>query len=338
MAKPSPTIYEVAREAGVSIATVSRVHKGAPGVSANTRNHVQRVIDEMRYTPSALARGLAERRHGAIGLVFPNLAGPYYGEVTLGYEEQSVRDGNSVLILGTHGRERADALVLDLASRVDGLVIMGRTVADETVARLVDSGVPVVVLARVAPGADSVRAENRSSARALTEHLLGHGYRRIAFLGDWRQSPDVTERWQGYVEAHRAAGLPEPDDAVTTGWGEEEGHRAASAVLAARPDVEALVGANDEIALGAVRAVWERGLVVGRDVAVTGWDDILMARFLEPGLTTVRQPMRELGSHAARALTERITGARAEPRDEVLPTELVIRASCGCQDHRRRVG
>jgi hypothetical protein len=157
----APTIYAVAERAGVSIATVSRVQRGTEQVAAPTRDRVERAIEELAYRPSRLGRSLAHGSHDATGIVFPDLSGPYYSSVILGYEEAAAADGRSTLILATHRRDRSGDQVLELADRVDGLVIMGRTVGDEVIEGLDRRGVPVVVLARPpADGADSVRAEN----------------------------------------------------------------------------------------------------------------------------------------------------------------------------------
>lgn len=330
MARTTPTIYQVARRAGVSIATVSRVQAGHRAVTPATRARVRQVIDELDYRPSRSARALAGQAHDATGIVFPDLSGPYYSEVILGYEERASEAGQSVFILGTHGRARSNEQALELADRVDGLVVMGRTVDDAVVERMQAAGIPVVMLARPPVAAtDTVRAENEASARALTEHLLDHGHRSFAFLGDPEGSPDVSERYLGFCAALRAAGTGVPPRPVPCGFREAEGHRAAAALLDSGPPADAIVAANDEIAIGAVRAARERGLRVPEDIAITGWDDIALAEHVRPGLTTVRQPLRELGATAAALLTERIRGTRTEPHHVLLPTALVVRASCG---------
>jgi LacI family transcriptional regulator len=323
------TIYEVAERAQVSIATVSRVMRGSGPVSSETRERVLAAIDELAFTPSRLGRALAERRHAANGIVFPDLSGPYYAEVVLGYEEAAGELGRSVLILSTHGRRDARELVLDLASRVDGLVILGRTVPDGVVRELAATGRPTVLVARPpVAGADSVNTESAATAGRLAEHLLGHGRERIAFLGDPRRSSDVAQRWAGVSGALAARGI-RPAPPVRCGFDEDCGYEAGRHLLGRRRPPDALVCANDEIALGALLAAEEAGRRVPEDVAVTGWDDVMSARHSRPALTTVRQPMRELGARAARALDRRINAARAAPRHEVLPTDLVVRKSCG---------
>ncbi len=320
-----PTIRDVAQRAGVSIATVSRVMRDSESVRPETRQRVAEAVDELHYTPSQLGRQLAERRHAANGIVFPDLSGPYYAEVVLGYEDVAAELGRSVLILSTHGRDAAPAMVEDMAGRCDGLVILGRTVADDVVERLARRHTPVVLLARPPIGdVDSVAAENTHSAVRLTEHVIGNGARRIAFVGEPDDSPDVAQRWEGVQKAAAAAGV---DLSLTRpkGFGEAAGADVAGVAGAGAALPDAFICANDELALGLMGGLRLGGVDVPGQVMVSGWDDVMAARYA--GLTTVRQPMRELGATAARLLDELITGSRTEPRHEVLPTELVARAS-----------
>jgi LacI family transcriptional regulator len=330
--KSAATIYEVAKHAGVSIATVSRVHSGDGPVATTTRERVVRSIEELDYRPHPSARSLAARRHDAHGIVFPDLSGPYYSAVIHGFEGKAVEDRRSVLILGTHGRSTADDLVQDLAARCDGLVIMGRTVPDNVVARLSRQGLPIVLLARPpVNGADTVRSENRSSAADIVRHLFDHGLDDLAFVGNPGSSPDAAERWAGFEDAWLERHPTPAPAAVVSEFTEAGGHAAVGDLLDARERLpSALVCANDEIAIGAMRAIRDRGIDVPDRIAVTGWDDIPVASIVAPSLTTVRQPMRKLGATAAALLEERITGARIEPRHVLLPTSLVVRTSCGC--------
>jgi LacI family transcriptional regulator len=324
------TIYEVARRAGVSIATVSRALRDSDLVTADTREKVHAAARELHFTPSRLGRSLAEGRHAANGIVFPDLVGPYYAEVVLGYEAAAAELGSSVLILATRGRPHPVAAVRDLAGRVDGLAIMGNTVGDDVVAGIAGTGVPLVLLARdPVPGVDTIRTRNERTASELAAHLIGHGHRRFAFLGDPGGAPDVAGRYAGLASALRAAGLDVPPP-VPCGLDLQSGQAAARDLLREPPD--AVVCANDEIALGVLLAAEAAGLA--RTPAVTGWDDLLAARFA--GLTTVSQPMRELGATAARWLHGRITERTADPADRpvairrrILPTALVVRNSCG---------
>ncbi|MEV6302024.1 LacI family DNA-binding transcriptional regulator [Actinoplanes sp. NPDC051861] len=340
------TIYQVAERAGVSIATVSRALREDTPVTDETRRRVREAAAELQFTPSRSARSLAEGRHAANGIVFPDLVGPYFAEVLLGYEAVAAGLGSSVLILTTRDRRDAADAVRDLARRVDGLAVHGRTVGDDLIAALAGT-VPVVLIARdPVPGVDTVRTGNRRTARALAEHLLGHGHHRFAFLGDPDSSPDFAGRYAGLRDGLQAARANAEkqgnagkragrrDDVALhlvpeTGFDLEAGERAARSLLTRRNPPQALVCANDELALGALRAAAAAGLDVPGDLAITGWDDLLAARFA--GLTTVAQPMRSLGATAARWLDRRIDDPSPAARRRVLPTRLVVRGSCG--DH-----
>jgi LacI family transcriptional regulator len=323
-----PTIYEVARRAGVSIATVSRALRDTGPVAPATRAKVMAAVEELRFTPSRRGVALAEGRYAANGIVFPDLSGPYYAEVLLGYEEVASELGRSVIILSTRGQSNVRELIRDLAGRVDGLVLFGQTVDDSVVDELTGSGLPVVLLARSpVSGADLVASENIATAGDLTEHLLGHGYRDFAMLGA-SSGDDVGERWAGVTRTLAAHGVaaaqPVPCEFTVDG-----GLAAARELLRGGSRPEAVICADDQVALGMLLAAEELGLSVPSDIAVTGWDDIMAARHARPALTTVRQPMRELGARAARALDELITGVRTTARHQTLATELVVRTSCG---------
>ncbi|HEV2870012.1 MAG TPA: LacI family DNA-binding transcriptional regulator, partial [Actinomycetota bacterium] len=330
------TIYDVARQAGVSIATVSRVLRRSAPVQDETRQRVEDAVDALGFVPSRLGVSLAERRHAANGVVFPDLSGPYFAEVVLGYEEVTSRLGRSVLILSTREQADAEATVRELASRVDGLAVFDGTVGEDTVHASVAGGLPVVRLARRdVDGADAVAAENLASAERLTEHLLGHGHRRLAFLGDPGHSSDVAERYAGVCAVLERHGLT-PAEPVRCASSEASAKAAATALLESPDRPDAIVCGNDERALATLLAAEDLGLRVPGDVAVTGWDDILAARHARPALTTVRQPMRELGAWAARALDERIRGDRDTPATHLLPTRLIVRSSCGHHQKEER--
>lgn len=330
------TIYEVAQRAGVSIATVSRALRGTGPVASKTREKVMKAVEELNFTPSRLGVSLAEGRHAANGIVFPNLAGPYYTEVLLGYEEVASELGRSVVILSTKGRSNVNDLIKDLAGRVDGMLIFGHTAPDPLVAELVQVGMRLVFVSREPlAGADTLRSENTESATGLARHLLAHGYERFAFLGaPMVTGDDVDERWQGVRSVLGSAIEAVPTAQYTVECGYDAAlklltSRKSTAGHAGTPRPQVLVCSDDEVALGALLAAEELGLAVPGDLAVTGWDDIMAARHARPALTTIRQPMRELGARAARALDELITGVRDTPKNLVLSTELVIRASCG---------
>jgi LacI family transcriptional regulator len=325
------TIYSVAQRAGVSIATVSRVLQGTSATSAQTRENVLRAVEELEYVPLQAARSLAVHRHEAHGLVLPDLTGPYYSELLMGYESAAAQLGQSVVIVVTSQRDDPPRAVRDLSSRVDGLVVANSTISDEAAGSL-GRRIPVVLLARPAvAGCDVVSAENAQSAMALTEHLLAHGRRRLLFVGDPDGSPDVELRYRGFSAALSGSDMTAVGPAIRVAFQECSGAEVAAQVVC-HNDPDALVCANDELALSTMKALQAAGVRVPDDIAIVGWDDVMTARYVSPGLTTVRQPLYELGRVAASRLHERITGDPTVPEPLILPTELVLRSSCGCPE------
>ncbi len=326
------TLQEVADHAGVSIATVSRVARGIGHVAPSTRARVAAAIAELGFRPSHLGRALASRRHGALGVVLPGLSGPYHSEVIAGFEQEAIVSRLSVLILGTHLLSEARDLVLDMADRVDGIAVLGGSIPDDVVDELLTRDCPVVQLAgRHRSGMLTVRTESVEAVRTLTRHLLvDHGYERLAFVGNPTGSPDAEARWHGFRLAHRDAGLLQPLGAIRVGHDQPGGMIAAKTLFAADRPPRAVVCVNDETALGILVSALSRGLSVPGDVAITGFDDVPAAELTTPNLTTVRQPMRELGRRTVLALQGAIDGELTLDADEVLPSEVIIRASCGC--------
>jgi len=265
--------------------------------------------------------------------VFPDLGGPYYSRVIAGFEATACERQAAVLILATHGRANAEELVGEFADRVDGLVVTGSTIDDASVAALARLRCPVVMLARApVAGVPAVRAANGPSATRLARHVIEHGAERIVFLGDPELSPDVDERWQRIARALRAVGRDITRSPVRAhGFDAVHGYKAGLDLFAGGAAVDAVMCANDEIAGGVVRAAVASGRRVPDDVIVTGWDDSSLAAQMHPPLTTVHQPMHELGARAAALLFDLLDGAPAS--SVVLPTAVVIRGSCGCPTH-----
>ncbi len=324
-----PTIRDVARQAGVSIATVSRVMRESEGVRDATRIRVLAAAEELEYTPSQLGRQLAERRHAANGIVFPDLSGPYYAEVVLGYEAVAAELRRSVLILSTHGRSDAESAVREMAGRCDGLVILVRTVSDAVVQQLAARGTRLVLVARPPIGSvDSVNAENHASAVIAHRAPALRGRSRSCASSATPMRPPTSP--SGGPAPRTRSGAPATRPHARAG-----SRRTSSTRSPARPwppppsrpttcptPSSAPTTSSRSACSAASRSA---GVDVPGTVMVTGWDDVMAARYA--GLTTVRQPMRELGATAARLLDELIVDGRTEPRHELLPTELVIRSS-----------
>ena len=328
------TIYSVAERAGVSIATVSRVLQGSTAVSEKTRDRVVQAAEELRYVPLSAARSLAVRHHEAQGLVLPELSGPYYSELLMGFESRAAELGQSVVLILAEGKQDLPRAVRRLATRVDGLAMLGSAaIPDATVTALHGSKPVVLIAGDPRPDLDTVAAENTHSASELTAHVLAHGRRRLVFVGDPASGPDIRDRYAGFVAAHESAGL-RPAEPVRVPLRESSGTAVADRLLSGDLEADGLVCANDELALAAMLRLQEGGRHLPADVAVVGWDDVMTARYMQPGLTTVRQPVRELGVLAAERLHARIGGAADAPQAQLIPTQLVIRGSCGCATAR----
>jgi LacI family transcriptional regulator len=335
MSKGAHTLQEIADHVGVSTATVSRVARGIGQVAPETRQRVLEAIEAFAFRPSHLGRALVSRRHGALGVVFPGLGGHYFSEVIQAVERESIAAQMSLLILSTHLLRESHELVLEMARRVDGLIIIGGTLPAVVVQRLIAGGTPVVLMAQPplldVPDLPTVRVDNRAASAALTHHLLvDHGYAPLAFVGNPTGGPDFEARWHGFLAAHHAVGAVPPAEPIRVGYSQTDGLRAVNTMLDTGDVPRGLVCANDEIALGALSAALARGLRVPQEIAVTGWDDFPLAALTTPPLTTIRQPIREMGAHTVRLLLARIAGDTIDHDDLVLPTEPVYRASCGC--------
>jgi LacI family transcriptional regulator len=338
-------VYDVAEKANVSIATVSRVYRNPDTVREQTRGRVLAAARELGYVPSGNARGLASRSTGVLGLCFPDYADPelddedsgqtlYADEITRGMERAARRHGYALLIAASLAGG-PESLVASVAGRVDGFAVLARTVATEDL-ELVSRRLPVVMIAgpREIDHLDHLEVANLDGEFELTTHLIAdHGLREFAFVGGGEDSPDARARFAGFRKALRAAGLPVPaEPAVRGDFTQAGGREAVRRLLDRGAPPEALVFANDQMAVGALDVLERRGVRVPQDVAVVGFDGIPLGRVVRPSLTTVTQPMRRLGETAVDLLVERLADPEREPRSVMLPVTQTRRASCGCPE------
>jgi DNA-binding LacI/PurR family transcriptional regulator len=332
--KDTPTIYTVAEKAGVSIATVSRVLSNSDKVRPETRASIQRAMEELGYHPNLAARKLAFKTTGTIALIFPDISGPYYSMVISGVDQEADRQDYSVLIYGMHGKKTSrNGFLQVLSSKVDGFIIMTRTVDENRLLNLHRQGIVFVLLGQRCESfdCDSVMVDNRAGAYNAVVHLLSHGHRRIAFVGGPEDSHAHLERYEGYQEAIQHAGLKIDPELVATGNFLYQGGRSAAQQLLSLPHPpSAIFAGNDEMAIGAIDEARNLGCKIPEQLAIIGFDDIQTAAFTNPGLTTVRQPMKRLGEVAADLLLYRLKERETPLRHEVLSTELVVRQTCGC--------
>ena len=326
------TIYSVAERAGVSIATVSRVLSGAGVTSQESTEKVLKAARELAYVPQNSAKSLASSRYQTHAVVIGSLDGPYYSELLMGYEEVAARYDQELLLV-VADRPRRNRTLADLRARVDGVMIAQMNIPAGEIAALARL-IPVVLVGRTEiEGCDGVVSESVETATTLTRHLIEvHGRRRLVFVGDPGQSFDVAARHRGFSDALRAADLDPVSDPLVVPYTEQGGDEAVEKVLALPDRPDALVCANDEVALALILGLRRHGIGIGTEVAVTGWDDVTAARYVTPGLTTARQPVREMAGRAAELLHRRVGGLQDPGGQHVLPTEVVIRQSCGCSD------
>ncbi|MTE19166.1 LacI family DNA-binding transcriptional regulator [Streptomyces sp. TRM43335] len=334
-----PTLEQVAAYAGVGRGTVSRVINGAANVSDQTRTAVQQAIAELGYVPNRAARALAAGSTDAIALVIPEaetrlFAEPYFSGIIRGVSsELADTDMQLLLTLIRTPKERDRFAQYVTAHRVDGVLLVS-VHADDPLPDLLESIEMPTVLSGRRSGDEPVPyvdCDNTAGARAAVEHLTGRGRRAVATVTGPLDMYVAQCRLDGYRDALRAAGLEEDERLVVEGdFTEEGGRRAARELLGRRPDLDAVFCASDVMAVGALAELRESGHRVPEDVALVGFDDSAVARHTEPPLTSVRQPIEEMGRSMARALLDRIE-ARKTGRDDrssrVLPTELIRRAS-----------
>ena len=326
------TIEDVAREAGVSVASVSRVMSGARSVRPKTRTAVLAAAEKLGYQTNYFASALRRRSTSTIGMVVPHIANPFFIELVEKVENHVQGHGFDIFLCDSQNNPVIEAQRIRalMARQVDGIVLI---CADEVESRnsvlTAKDQVPVIVLDREIReiALDRIAVDNESGIKMIVEHLVRAGSRRLAFVGANERISTAHDRLQAYRKAVDAVGVGSRDDvmlgAFSVEWGREAG--LAIAKRAERPD--AVVCANDLIAVGVMRGLKVSGLRIPDDVAVTGFDDIALCRYVDPGITTIRQPIDVIAQEAADILMARIQGARGTVRNLLLGPELVIRNS-----------
>lgn len=330
------TIKDVARAASVSVATVSRVLNGHSNVTAEVRDRVLRVAHELRYTPHAAARSLSSRRNRMLGVVLPDLYGEFFSELVRGVDQAAREHGLHLLVSSYHGDpEDQGAALRAMRGRVDGLLVMSPYVAAP--AAICDlAGLPVVLInSQAAAGGISnasvaaISVDNHGGAMAMVKHLFEGGHRQIAFIAGPADNFDAHERLRGYRDA-LAQWLPHAEEWTLQGdFDEASGHRAGIELAASPALPDAVFAANDMMALGCLFALSQSGIRVPDDVALAGFDDIPLARYVHPGLTTMRVNIAEVGDRAVRMLLAQLgEPGHAGAASVVMTPDLIVRESC----------
>ena len=326
------TLEMVARAAGVSPSTVSRILNGTAAVSAEKQAAVAAAVERLGYSPNPMARGLAGGRTLSIGVLAQTISSPFYGEALHGIEDELERSGYIPLFVSGHWQEAEERKALDalLSRRVDGVIVLAGRLANSALQDYAKK-LPMVVVGRDVKAGRifSLRFDNRAGALLATRHLIESGHTRIAYIGGDRDHDDALEREEGYREAHERAGLAvDPALLMAGDYSEASGLLAASRLVDSRAAFTAIFAANDQMAIGASLALYRRGVRVPDDVSLVGFDDLAPAKFAIPPLTTVRQSVYEMGSQAARAMLDLVRGQRpaaALPPPELVPRESVRR-------------
>jgi DNA-binding LacI/PurR family transcriptional regulator len=325
-------IKDVAKRAGVSSATVSRVINGQPYVTNDVRDRVMEAVHFLSYRPNRVAQRLRASRSHLVGVLLSNISNPFYMMALEGIEHAVSRQGLSVLVCNSAvSTEREDNFIsLLLSEEVAGLVIAPCVEESEALQAAVESGLSVVVIDRrmSKPITDVVLADNQQGARLAIQHLLQQNHRRIAIINGPQHLTSGRERYQGYLQMLNEACIPHNPSLIRFGdFQQDSGYELMRDLIAHNELPFAVFIANNLMTIGALNAIHEAGLVIPDDIAVIGFDDLPWAISLNPSLTTVSQPAFDIGIHAAELLFNRITYPDRPARTIVLNTQLVIRES-----------
>jgi LacI family transcriptional regulator len=329
------TIKDVAQAANVSVASVSRVLNGHATVTEETRAHILAIMKQLRYVPHVGARSLSTRLTNTVGVLLPDLYGEYFSEMIRGIDGAARSRGLHLLVASLHGgADEAAAAIRTMRGRVDGLLVMSPHVDAAFLSDNLPEHLPIVLLNSGAGGGAyaSVSIDNFSAAYAMVEHLAASGHRSIGFITGPAGNFEAQERLRGY-RAALAALLPGvPEDVYEGDFSEEAGTRVGAALAAKIRRPRSLFAANDMMAIGAQLALQAAGVDVPRDIALAGFDDIPVARYVTPALTTVRVPIAGMGAQALDRLAGLIAasaGNAGGSTAETLDAQLVVRGSSG---------
>lgn len=327
-----PTISDVAKAAGVSTATVSRVLNGNTEVDAVMAARVRTAVKTLAYRPSRIARSLRTRQSSVWALIISDIRNPFFTDMVRGVEDVAFANGYSLMLCNSDenlGKE-LDYLQLAQAENMAGVILTPASLSETNISNLTTSGVPVVTVDRRLDSAevDRVLIDNASGAEMAVAHLAAAGYRRIGFISGPTTTSTGAERLAGYLSGVRQHNLPAGEDLIRHGDFHEEGGEAAMEELLRLPEpIDAVFVANNLMTLGALEAITHAGLAVPGDIAVVGFDDMSWAPLLRPPLTTVAQPTYEVGAETARMLLSRINGFTGPARELMLAPTLRVRES-----------
>ncbi len=328
-------IRDVAKRAGVSAITVSRVINNSGVVNAATRERVNRAIEELGYVPNSLAKSFRSSQTCLIALVLSDITNPFWTTIARGVEDTAEKNGFHVILCNSdeNPEKESNYLQVLLQRRVDGIIIAPTTNDKNRFLMLKRHGLPCVLLDRRVDGfkCDTIVSNGREGARKMTLHLLRLGYQRIAIVAGPHTISTAQERVEGYCQALQENQVPiEAGLIVRDTYRQESGYASVKQLLKQERRPEAIFAGNNFIAVGALHAIRELGMQIPEDVALVGFDDIPQGSLISPALTVVSQPAYKMGVSAAESLIARLSGKyRGKPRDIVFDTSIIIRESCG---------
>lgn len=331
----SATIKEVAKQAGVSIATVSRVFNNSNLVNQKTVERVRNIAQSLHYVPNASARSLSRRKSDTFGMILPDLFGEFFSEVIRGADQTAQKYSYNVLLSSSHNNQDEIEEALNvMKGRVDGIIIMSPNISADTLHNNLPKSLPVILLNCVIEddSVDSIVIDNFNGAYQITDHIIKHGHKRIAVIKGAKGNYEADERLRGYRRAV-AKGKCEVSDSLEFegDFSEESGYIIAEEIVSTVPYPTAVFASNDSMAIGALKAFHDNGVVVPDDIALIGFDDIPISRYVKPSLSTVHVPIHKMGILAVERLISAVAGKNHTKKEQIIfPTQLAIRESCGC--------
>ncbi len=327
------TIKDVAKQAGVSVTTVSRVLNNKPDVSPKTRDKILEIIDELGYNPNGVARGLVMQRTFTLGLIIPDISNPFFPEVARAIEDKAQKLGYSVIFYNTDNHPENEKKAIDLlcSKQVDGLIVSLSLGNGELLQKLQKKNFPVVQIDRSVPGSDypAVMIDNKKSSFEIVEYLINAGHQRIAHITGDLHTATARDRLAGYQQALEKADLKVNDKLIINGdYSKDSGWQAMNYLLQLPKKPTAVFAANDLMAIGAYSAAFSADYQIPEDISVVGHDDIDVASVIRPELTTIKQPKYVLGEMAVDLLVQMIEEkSKILKSDKILKADLIIRKS-----------
>lgn len=328
------TIKDIARQASVSVATVSYVVNKSKWVSPELTERVLKAIEQLGYSPNAVARSLRQKHTRMIGLIVPDSSNPFFAEIAKGVEDAGFEAGYSVILCNSNASLDRELVYLNLlqSKRVEGIIFIATSTHVEQLRTIVRSGIPVVTFYRELPGldVDTFRIDNFQAGYLGTRHLIDLGHHNIACIQPASAQTPSSQRVEGYKHAMTEAGIPWQEKLMPRGDNHISGGEiAAQELIRSGLPFSAIFSTNDAMAIGAMRALRGSGYQIPQNASIVGVDDIILASYSEPPLTTVAQPKYDAGCQAVSFLIERIGGGyNQEPRNVMLDIQLVQRSSC----------